>query len=80
MVYALEYPNLGFVDADEMDHVRCLEVQRPYLASVECHYTDWTPLKYRINEFEEEDYLVISKVLRRVVIAIDHYRRDIEEY
>ena len=56
MVYALENPNLGFVEADEMDHVRCLEVQRPYLGSVECHYTDWTPLKYRINEFEEEDH------------------------
>ena len=55
MVYALENPNLGFVEADEMDHVRCLEVQRPYLGSVECHYTDWTPLKYRINEFGEED-------------------------
>jgi len=25
-------------------------------------------------------HLVISKVLRRVVIAIDHYRRDIVEY
>ena len=33
----------GFVEADEMDHARCLEVQRPYLGRIECHYTDWTP-------------------------------------
>jgi hypothetical protein len=37
-----------------MDHVRCLEVQRPYLGRVECHYTDWTPLQNRINSFAED--------------------------
>jgi homospermidine synthase len=54
IVWAVENPNLGFVEADEMVHVRCLKVQHPYLGSVECHYTNWTPLKYRINKFEEE--------------------------
>ncbi len=54
MVWAAENPNQGFVEADEMDHVRCLEVQRPYLGSVECHYTDWTPLQHRINSFAED--------------------------
>jgi homospermidine synthase len=32
MVWALENPNAGIVEADEMDHARCLEVQRPILA------------------------------------------------
>jgi homospermidine synthase len=54
MVWAAENPNAGFVEADEMDHVRCLEVQRPYLGSIECHYTDWTPLSHRINRFAED--------------------------
>ena len=54
MVWAAENPNEGFVEADEMDHVRCLEVQRPYLGSIECHYTDWTPLQNRINSFAED--------------------------
>jgi homospermidine synthase len=54
MVWAAENPNQGFVEADEMDHVRCLEVQRPYLGSIECHYTDWTPLQNRINSFAED--------------------------
>ena len=54
MVWAAENPNEGFVEADEMDHVRCLEVQRPYLGRIECHYTDWTPLQNRINRFAED--------------------------
>ncbi|MBH1974674.1 MAG: homospermidine synthase, partial [Rhodobacteraceae bacterium] len=51
MVWAAENPNAGFVEADEMDHARCLDVQRPYLGRIECHYTDWTPLQNRINRF-----------------------------
>lgn len=53
MVWAAENPDAGFVEADEMDHVRCLDVQRPYLGRIECHYTDWTPLQNRINHFAE---------------------------
>ncbi len=47
MVWALENPEAGIVETDEMDHARCLEVQKPYLGSVEAHYTDWTPLHNR---------------------------------
>ena len=54
MVWVAENPRAGFVEADEMDHVRCLQVQRPYLGSVEAHYTDWTPIQHRINSFAED--------------------------
>jgi homospermidine synthase len=54
MVWALENPQAGIVEADEMDHVRCLEVQRPYLGPVEAHYTDWTPLTDRWQHFPED--------------------------
>lgn len=54
MVWAAENPRAGIVEADEMDHARCLEVQRPYLGRIECHYTDWTPLAHRINSFAED--------------------------
>ena len=54
MVWILENPQQGLVWADQMDHVRCLEVQRPYLGRVECHYTDWTPVRDRINDFAED--------------------------
>ncbi len=45
MVWALENPKAGIVEADEMDFRRCLEVQLPYLGPVVGTYTDWTPLK-----------------------------------
>ncbi len=44
MVWALENPKAGIVEADEMDFRRCLEVQMPYLGPVIGTYTDWTPL------------------------------------
>ena len=53
MVWAIENPNAGIVETDEMDHVRCLEVQRPYLGKVAGYYTDWNPLKQRVGLFPE---------------------------
>jgi len=54
MVWALENPKAGIVEADEMDFRRCLEVQLPYLGPVTGTYTDWHPLKDR-NMFFPED-------------------------
>ncbi len=54
MVWALENPNRGIVEADEMDYRRCLEVQLPYLGPVKGYYTDWTPLTDRPGLFPED--------------------------
>lgn len=54
MVWALENPRAGIVEADEMDYKRCLEVQTPYLGPVNGFYTDWTPLKDRPGFFPED--------------------------
>jgi homospermidine synthase len=54
MVWALENPRAGIVEADEMDFQRCLEVQRPYLGPVEGHFTDWTPLAARSGLFPDD--------------------------
>lgn len=54
MVWALENPNAGIVEADDVDYRRCLDVQRPYLGAVEGHYTDWTPLAGRPGLFPED--------------------------
>ncbi len=51
MVWALENPTAGIVEADEMDFRRCLEVQLPYLGPVKGYYTDWTPLEGRPGLF-----------------------------
>ena len=47
MVWALENPIGGIVEADEVDFERCLAVQRPYLGPVIGRYTAWTPLAGR---------------------------------
>jgi homospermidine synthase len=54
MVWALENPAEGIVEADEMDFRRCLEVQTPYLGPVIGAYTDWTPLTDRPGLFPED--------------------------
>ena len=54
IVWMLENPDRGLVEADEMDFRRCLEIQRPYLGPVTGHYTDWTPLKGRGELFPED--------------------------
>jgi homospermidine synthase len=54
MVWALEHPKAGIVEADEMDYRRCLEVQMPYLGPVKGYYTDWTPVTGRPGFFPED--------------------------
>ncbi len=54
MVWALENPNEGIVEADEMDFDRLLEIQMPYLGPVKGFYTDWTPLTDRPGLFPED--------------------------
>ena len=54
MVWAIENPNAGIVEADELDHVRVLEVMRTYLGPVTGAYSDWTPLERRSVLFNED--------------------------
>jgi homospermidine synthase len=54
MVWALENPEAGIIEADEMDFARCLEIQMPYLGKVAGYYTDWTPLQNRPGLFPED--------------------------
>lgn len=54
VVWALENPEAGIVEADEVDFRRCLEIQKPYLGPVKGYYTDWTPLDNRETYFSED--------------------------
>ncbi len=54
MVWALENPHAGIVEADHLDHTRVLEVARPYLGEVVGAYSDWTPLQDRGRLFAED--------------------------
>ena len=54
IVWALENPQAGIVETDEMDYRRCLEIQSPYLGPMKGYYTDWTPLAGRPGLFPED--------------------------
>jgi len=54
VVWAMENPNLGIVEPDEMDFRRNLEICMPYLGPVVGEYTDWTPLHERERLFSED--------------------------
>jgi homospermidine synthase len=54
IVWAIENPDRGVVEADELDHERILQVMEPYLGPMVGAYTDWTPLAGRGVLFPED--------------------------
>jgi homospermidine synthase len=54
VVWAMENPNCGVIEPDEMDFRRCFDVCSPYLGPVVGQYTDWTPLHDRERLFPED--------------------------
>jgi homospermidine synthase len=54
MIWAMENPERGIVEPDEMDYKRPLEICMPYLGTVVGAYTDWTPLYQRGELFAED--------------------------
>ena len=55
MIWAIENPRRGVIDADELDHDRILSIQEPYLGTLIGAYTDWTPLDNRGQGLFPED-------------------------
>lgn len=53
MVWCLENPDAGIMEADEVDHRRILDLARPYLGTMTGAYTEWTPLTERGRLFPE---------------------------
>ena len=54
MIWAMENPNRGLVEPDELDFRRVLEICADYLGPVAGEYTDWTPLSDRERLFPED--------------------------
>jgi homospermidine synthase len=54
MVWAIENPARGVVEADDLDHDRVLEIASPYLGLMIGEYSDWTPLRDRGLLFPED--------------------------
>ena len=54
VVWAMENPNSGIIEPDEMEFRRCTDICTPYLGPVIGQYTDWTPLHDRERLFPED--------------------------
>ena len=54
MVWAMENPKSGVVEADEIDFERVMEIIEPYMGKLVGKYTDWTPLKDREKTFADD--------------------------
>ena len=54
IIWALENPDRGIVEADEMDFERNLAICMPYLGPVVGRYGKWTPLEDRERLFPED--------------------------
>ncbi|WP_428376453.1 homospermidine synthase [Lichenicoccus sp.] len=54
LVWAIENPGCGLVEADALDHARILDIMRPYLGDLVGVYSDWTPLLDRARLFAED--------------------------
>jgi len=54
LVWAMENPRAGILEADHLDHGRVLAVAEPYLGEMAGAYSDWTPLRDRGRLFPED--------------------------
>lgn len=54
VIWAMQHPDRGIVEPDEMPHAPILQLCLPYLGEVGGVYSDWTPLELRSGLFPEE--------------------------
>ena len=54
VVWALQNPDLGVVEPDDIDDVAMLEVAEPYLGEIVGIWGEWTPLQDRAILFDED--------------------------
>ena len=54
VIWAMENPRAGVVEADSLDYARVLEIVLPYLGTMAGEYSNWTPLQERGVLFPED--------------------------
>lgn len=53
MIWVLENPNSGIIEAEDIDFNKALTIAEPYLGKMVGVYSDWNPLKNNLNLFDE---------------------------
>jgi homospermidine synthase len=54
VIWAMQHPDRGVIEPEEMDYAEIMDFIRPYLGQVVGEYSDWTPLQGRGRLFEED--------------------------
>lgn len=54
LVWAIENPQRGVVEADDVDFERAMEIIEPYMGNMFGEYSDWNPLKGHDGLFPDE--------------------------
>lgn len=54
VIWTMENPQRGVIEADEIDYARILEISNPYLGTLKGEYSHWTPLLKRSELFAED--------------------------
>ena len=54
MVWAIENPERGIVEADDIDFTRAMEIIEPYMGTMTGEYSDWNPLKGHDGLFADQ--------------------------
>jgi homospermidine synthase len=55
MIWAIENPERGIIEPEDMDYEAILNIALPFLGNVGGHFTDWTPLSDKTNSNEFTD-------------------------
>ncbi|PJD92415.1 MAG: homospermidine synthase [Legionella sp.] len=72
MIWAIEHPDRGLVEAEDMDYAFIMDIATPYLGKVAGYYTDWTPLQNRGTLFPEQlDQLDLTDPWQFLNIRVD---------
>jgi homospermidine synthase len=61
LMYAIENPNLGVIDPEDIPHDYVLNISKPYLGTFISKEFDWTPQKFATNYFPERKDLEQNK-------------------
>ena len=54
VVWAIDNPDMGVIEPDDIDHEHMLEIARPFLGEIVGSYGKWTPLENRNWPFAED--------------------------
>ncbi|MDX1838784.1 homospermidine synthase [Legionella taurinensis] len=54
LLWAMEYPECGIVEPEDLDYQYILKIALPYLGNVSGYYTNWNPLKDRQQLYSEK--------------------------